>query len=181
MAKIKKEKFSSDLLFSYKKALSILKQYDDGNLRRQGKGKDKFVLKTEDCRQIIKELKKRLADKADKRGVGSLFGQEYTGKFEGIIRGLYQTYAGKQLYASVEEKAAHLLYFAIKDHPFVDGNKRIAAFLFVYFLDRNNYSRKASGEIKISENALVALVLLIAISNPKEKETMVDIITNLIS
>ena len=171
----------SDLLFSYKKALSILKQYDDGNLRRQRKGKAKFVLKIEDCRQIVKELKKSLADKRDKRGVGSLFGQEYAGKFEGIIRGLYQTYAGKQLYASIEEKAAHLLYFAVKDHPFVDGNKRIAAFLFVYFLDRNNYSRKTSGEMKISENALVALVLLLAISNPKEKEAMVDIITNLIS
>jgi len=189
MAKIKKEKFPSDLFSSYKKALSILKQYDDGNLRRQKKGKAKFVLKTEDCRQIIKELKKRLArldsarlaDKKDKRGVGSLFGQEYTGKFEGIIKGLYQTYAGKEFYASTEEKAAHLLYFAVKDHPFVDGNKRIAAFLFVYFLDRNNYSRKAGGEMKISENALVALVLFIAISNPKEKETMIDIITNLIS
>jgi len=178
MVKIKK---ISDLLFSYKKALSILKQYDDGNLRRKKKGKAKFVLKTEDCRQIIKELKKKLADKKDKRGVGSLFGQEYAGKFEGIIRGLCQTYAGKEFYASVEEKAAHLLYFTIKDHPFVDGNKRIAAFLFVYFLDRNNYSRRLSGEIKISENALVALVLLIAISNPKEKETMIDIITNLIS
>ena len=181
MAKIKKEKFPSDLLSSYKKALSILKQYDDGNLRRQKKGKAKFVLKTEDCRQIIKELKKRLADKEDKSGVGSLFGQEYAGKFEGIIKGLYQAYAGKEFYASLEEKAAHLLYFAVKDHPFVDGNKRIAAFLFVYFLDRNNYSRKAGGEMKISENALVALVLLIAISNPKEKETMIDIITNLIS
>ncbi len=170
----------SDLLSSYKKALFLLKQYDDGNLRRQSKGKAKFVLKTEDCRQIVKELKKRLADKKDKSGVGSLFGQEYAGKFEGIIKGLYQVYAGKEFYASVEEKAAHLLYFAVKDHPFVDGNKRIAAFLFVYFLDRNNYSRKASGEIKISENALVALVLLIAISNPKEKEAMIDIITNLI-
>ncbi len=176
-AKIKK---ISDLLSLYKRSLSILKQYDDGNLRRQKKGKAKFVLKTEDCRQIIKELKKRLADKADKKGVGNLFGQEYAGKFEGIISGLYQTYTGKQLYASMAEKAAHLLYFAVKDHPFVDGNKRIAAFLFVYFLDRNNYSRKASGEMKISENALVALVLLLAISNPKEKEVMVDIITNLI-
>ncbi len=168
----------SDLLSSYKKALSILKQYDDGNLRRQKKGKAKFVLKTEDCRQIIKELKKRLADK---KGAGNLFGQEYAGKFEGIIKGLYQTYAGKQLYASMEEKAAHLLYFAVKDHPFVDGNKRIAAFLFVYFLSRNNYSRGVSGEMKISENALVALVLLLAISNPREKEVMINIITNLIS
>jgi len=168
----------ADLLFSYKKALSILKQYDDGNLRRQKKGKAKFALKTEDCRQIIKEIKKKLAGK---KGAGSLFGQEYAGKFEGIIKGLNQTYASKQLYASIEEKAAHLLYFAIKDHPFVDGNKRIAAFLFVYFLSRNNYSRAKNKELKISENALVALVLLIAISNPKEKEVMINLITNLIS
>jgi len=175
MAKIKK---ISDLLSSYRKALSILKQYDDGNLRRQKKGKAKFVLKTEDCRQIIKELKKRLADK---KGVGNLFGQEYAGKFEGIIGGLNQAYAGKKFYASIEEKAAHLLYFAVKDHPFIDGNKRIAAFLFVYFLARNNYSRWKNREMKISENTLVALVLLIAISNPKEKETMINLITNLIS
>jgi death-on-curing family protein len=167
----------ADLLSSYKKSLSILKQYDDGNLRRQKKGKAKFVLKIEDCRQIIKELKKRLADKGR---IGSLFGQEYAGRFEGIIKGLYQAYAGKEFYASLEEKAAHLLYFLVKDHPFVDGNKRIAAFLFVYFLERNDYSRRANGEIKISENALVTLVLLIAISNPREKETMVDVITNLI-
>ncbi len=168
----------SDLLSSYKKALSILKQYDDGNLRRQKKGKVKFVLTTESCRQIIKELKKILANK---KGVGNLFGQEYAGKFDGIIGGINQTYDGKQLYASIEEKAAHLLYFAVKDHPFVDGNKRIAAFLFVYFLSRNNYSRGKNREIKISENALVALVLLIAISNPKEKEVMINLITNLIS
>ncbi len=195
---IKKEEIS-DLLSSYKKALSLLKQYDDGNLKRQRKGKAKFILKIDNCRQIIKELKNklarldfrldpieseraaRLADKKDKRGVGSLFGQEYAGKFEGIIKGLYQSYAGKKFYASLEEKAAHLLYFCIKDHPFVDGNKRIAAFLFVYFLDRNNYSRTRNKEMKISENALVALVLLVAISNPKEKEAMIDIITNLIA
>src|SRR3989338_7333111 len=143
MAETKREKFPSDLLSSYKKALTILKQYDDENLRRQKKRKAKFVLKTKDCRQIVKELKKRLADKKDKSGAGSLFGQEYAGKFEGIIKGLYQTYAGKEVYASLEEKAAHLLYFAVKDHPFADGNKRIAAFLFVYFLDRNNFSRAA--------------------------------------
>ena len=181
MAETKREKFPSDLLSSYKKALTILKQYDDENLRRQKKRKAKFVLKTKDCRQIVKELKKRLADKKDKSGAGSLFGQEYAGKFEGIIKGLYQTYAGKEVYASLEEKAAHLLYFAVKDHPFADGNKRIAAFLFVYFLDRNNYSRAENGEMKISENALVALVLLLARSNPKEKETMIALVTNLIS
>lgn len=180
MAKIEKEEIS-DLLSSYKRALSLLKQYDDGILKRQKKGKAKFVLKTEDCRQIISELKKRLAGKKDRRGVGSLFGQEYAGKFEGIIKGLYQAYAGREFYKSLEEKAAHLLYFILKDHPFVDGNKRIGAFLFIYFLTKNNYSRWANGEIKISENALVALALLVAISNPKEKEAMIDLITNLIS
>ncbi len=179
-AGVKKEEIS-DLLSSYKRALSLLKQYDDGNLKRQKKGKARFILKIEDCRQIVKELKRKLADKKDKRGVGSLFGQEYAGKFEGIIRGLYQAYAGKKFYASLEEKAAHLLYFCIKDHPFIDGNKRIAAFLFVYFLDQNNHSHWKNKELKISENTLVALVLLVAISNPKEKETMIKIITNFIS
>jgi death-on-curing family protein len=86
----------------------------------------------------------------------------------------------KKLYLSLEEKAAHLLYFVIKDHPFVNGNKRIASFLFVYFLDKNNYLYRASGERKINDNALVALSLLIAISNPRDKDVLVKIVTNLL-
>ncbi|MDO8511689.1 MAG: Fic family protein [bacterium] len=84
------------------------------------------------------------------------------------------------MYSSLEEKAAHLLYFVIKDHPFVDGNKRTAAFLFVYFLDKNNYLYKETGEKKINDNALTALALLIAVSAPEEKDRLVKIVTNLL-
>lgn len=93
---------------------------------------------------------------------------------------IYQTFGGKELYSSLEEKAAHLLYFVIKDHPFVDGNKRIASFLFVYFLDKNNNLYRNTSEKKINDNALTALALLIAISNPNEKDKLIKIITNLI-
>ncbi|MBU2495712.1 MAG: Fic family protein, partial [Candidatus Omnitrophica bacterium] len=94
---------------------------------------------------------------------------------------IYQTFAGKELYPSLEEKAAHLLYFIIKDHPFIDGNKRTASFLFVYFLDRNNYLYRASGEKKINDNALTALSLLIAVSDPKDKDVLIKITTNLLT
>jgi prophage maintenance system killer protein len=85
------------------------------------------------------------------------------------------------LYPSLEQRAAHLLYFIIKDHPFNDGNKRIGSFLFIYYLDRNNFLYKKSGEKKINDNALASLALLIAISDPKEKDKMIKIITNLLS
>ena len=92
----------------------------------------------------------------------------------------YQTFGGKNLYPTIEDKASHLLYLAIKDHPFSDGNKRIASFLFVYFLDKSKYLYKKSGERKINDNALIALALLIAESDPKEKEVMVRIVKNLL-
>lgn len=90
-------------------------------------------------------------------------------------------YDGKELYPSLEEKAAHLLYLIIKDHPFVDGNKRIASFLFVYYLDRNDFLYRHTGEKKINDNALTALSLLIAISHVSDKETLIKITTNIIS
>ncbi|MDD5144973.1 MAG: Fic family protein [Candidatus Pacebacteria bacterium] len=93
---------------------------------------------------------------------------------------LILTLGGKELYQSIEEKAAHFLYFAVKDHPFVDGNKRIASFLFIYLLDKNECFYKKSGERKINDNALTVLALLIAASNPKEKDTLIKLITNLI-
>jgi death-on-curing family protein len=85
------------------------------------------------------------------------------------------------LYSSLEEKAAHLLYFIIKDHPFSDGNKRVGAFLFILFLEMNGISRRANGEQKINDNTLVALALLIAESDPKEKDVMVALTTNLLA
>ena len=167
-----------NLLSDYSKTLTILEQYDKGQLKESKGGKTKFVLKYDDCLKIIAELKKELVMKKE---ASDLFGNERDGSFEGIIKGLYQSFGGKELYSSIEDKASHLLYFIIKDHPFSDGNKRSAAFLFVYFLDKTNFIFKKSGERKINDNALVALALLVAESDPKEKETMVKIVKNLLA
>jgi prophage maintenance system killer protein len=166
-----------DLLADYAKTLSLLEQYDAGEIKRLKGNKTKFILKYESCSAIIFELKSQLSKK---REAGDLFGMERGGAFSGIITNLYQTFGGKALYDTFESKAAHLLYFIIKDHPFSDGNKRIGSFLFVYFLDKEKYSYRKNGERKINDNALVALALLIAESAPKEKELMVDMIINLL-
>jgi len=167
-----------DLLSEYSKAISILGQYDAGTLTKPKGVKAKFVLKYEDCVKIIKDVK---AELIGRKGAGSLFGMERSGLFEGIVKNLYQTFNKKELYSTIEEKAAHLLYLMVKDHPFSDGNKRLGAFLFVYFLYKNSYLYKKNGEEKISNNALVALALLIAESDPKEKDVMVKIIANILN
>ncbi|MFA5000073.1 MAG: virulence protein RhuM/Fic/DOC family protein [Patescibacteria group bacterium] len=167
-----------NLLADYSKTLSLLERYDTGKLGEQKGKKSEFVLKYKDCTEIITRLKKELTAKKE---AGGLFGQARGGSFEGIIKGLYQTFDKKELYPAIEDKAAHLLYLIIKDHPFSDGNKRSAAFLFVYFLDKTNYLFKKSGERKINDNALTALALLIAESNPKDKDIMIKIIKNLIA
>lgn len=166
-----------NLLADYSKTLSLLDQYDKGKLSDERGRKTKFVLKYEDCVKIIAELKKQLIAKKE---ASDLFGQERDGSFEGVIKGLYQTFTKKELYPTIEDKVSHLLYLTIKDHPFTDGNKRTASFLFVYFLDKSGYLFKKSGERKINDNALTALALLIAESDPKEKEVMIKIIMNLI-
>jgi len=167
-----------DLLGEYAKTLSILGLYDRGRIKRARGKKAKFVLSYDDCKNIIIKIRESLMVKKE---ASNFFGNEVEKKFESIVENLRQTFAGKELYRTIEEKAAHLLYFTIKDHPFVDGNKRIASFLFVYFLDRSDYLYRKSGEKKINDNALVALALLTAASNPREKDVLVKIITNLIS
>jgi len=166
-----------NLLANYSKTLTLLEQYDKDNLSVSKKGKGKFILGYEEAQKVIGALKKDLIVKKE---AGNLFGKEYEGKLQGIIGNMYQTFGNKELYSSLEEKSAHLLYFIIKDHPLVDGNKRTGSFLFVYFLDKNNFLYRESGEKKINDNALVALALLIAISDPKDKEVMIKIITNLL-
>ncbi len=166
-----------NLLADYSKTLSLLEQYDTGKLSEHKGGKTKFILKYEDCVKIIYELRKELLAKKE---TSDLFGQERGGSFEGIIKGLYQTFGKKELYPTIEDKASHLLYLIIKDHPFIDGNKRSAAFLFVYFLDKSDYLFKRTGERKINDNALTALALLVAESDPAAKNTIIKIIKNLI-
>lgn len=166
-----------NLLAGYSKTLTLLEQYDKEKLKLINKTQDEYVLNYEDARKVIDEIKKELIAKKE---ASDLFGQENNEKFKGIVGSIYQTFKGKELYSSLEEKAAHLLYFVIKDHPFVDGNKRIASFLFVYYLDKNNFIYRSNGERKINDNALTALSLLIAISDPAEKEKLIKITTNLL-
>lgn len=111
-----------------------------------------------------------------KQEASDLFGREHSDALEGILRGIYQTFGGHELYPSIEEKAAHLLYFIIKDHPFSDGNKRIGSLLFILFLSRNKYLLRANGEKKINDNALVAIALLVAESKPNQKDVMIRLI-----
>lgn len=167
-----------NLLAGYSKTLTLLEQYDKEKLKLINKTQDEYVLNYEDARKVIDEIKKELIAKKE---ASDLFGQENNEKFKGIVGSIYQTFKGKELYSSLEEKAAHLLYFVIKDHPFVDGNKRIASFLFVYYLDKNNFIYRSNGEKKINDNALTALSLLIAISDPAEKEKLIRIVTNLLT
>ena len=112
---------------------------------------------------------------------GDLFGREKDDTLKSSLGNIFQTFDGKQLYPSLEEKAAHLLYFLVKNHHFVDGNKRIAAFLFLWFLDKSNALYHPDGSKRIADNALVALTLMIAQSQPKEKETIIKVIINLIN
>jgi prophage maintenance system killer protein len=166
------------LLSNYSKTLTLLNKYDKNKLETQRGGKGKFILNYDDTRQVISAIKKDLIARKE---ASEFFGQEYDEKFKGIIGSIHQSFGGKELYSSIEEKAAHFLYFVVKDHPFIDGNKRIASFLFIYFLDRNQSLYKKSGEKKINDNALIVLALLIAVSDPKEKDVMTKLTTNLIS
>ena len=167
-----------NLLSGYAKTLKLLEEYDKGKLKAVKGKKAKFVLKYADCQRIVKKIRKELIVKKE---AADIFGRETRGAFEGIIKGLYQTFDRKELYPTIEKKASHLLYFIIKDHPFIDGNKRIASFLLVYFLDKNDYLYRENGEKKINDNALTALALLIAESNPNEKDILIKIIINMLS
>lgn len=167
-----------EIVKNYIDSLRILKLYDD-QLLTTGKltSAPKFTLEYENAIQNINYLKTNL----QKQNLASdNFGLENGHKLKGLIGAISQTFDNRDLYPSIEEKAAHLLYFVIKDHPFVDGNKRIGSTLFIYLLSKNNYLFKANGEAKINDRALVALALLVAVSDPGEKDTIIKLIINLI-
>lgn len=167
------EKEILSLLSDYSKTISLLKDFDTGEVAAARGIKGRYRLNYETACKVIGAIRKEL------RG-GELFGKELDRRLDGIIGNIYQSQRGVDIYLTLEEKAAHLLYFIVKDHPFVDGNKRIASFLFVYLLDRNNYLFKSSGERKINDNALTALTLLVATSSPREKPLITRIIANLL-
>lgn len=163
------------IVSEYAYALEVLDQYDYQKLQISGTS-DKELY-----RITYKEASQKIADLRKIYGNSELFGKEKDQSFKSSISTIYQTFDKKDLYPSIEEKAANLLYLVTKNHSFVDGNKRIAAFLFLYFLEKNNLLFKASGEKRIPDNAIVALTLMIAVSQPSEKETMIKVIVNLIN
>lgn len=167
------------VIHDYAHSWTYLKEYDEGDLKlKRGKGKEKQKFSYAFVRPLIDELRLNLISKKE---ASELFASERDDSFQGILQTIYQTFGGKELYPSLEEKAAHLLYFIIKDHPFSDGNKRVGAFMFVSFLKLNRILNRPNGEKKINDNTLVALALLIAESDPKEKEVLVALTTNLLA
>ena len=156
----------------YTKALDLLDSYDYRSIKKI-KGTDSLKqIKYEDCKLIIENLK--FNEKSN------LFAVERDRGLEAIIGNIYQSFDGEYIYKSVEEKAANFLYLIVKNHVFVDGNKRIAATLFIYFLEFYNILYKDNRQV-IDNNTLAALTLLIAESNPKEKDILVDLVTNFLN
>jgi len=164
-----------EVINDYNYALGLLDDYDYKRLKiSQTSKEEKFVLSYESVMEAVNELKKKF-------GGSGLFGVERDKSFRSSTSSIYQTFDGKDLYPSVEEKAANLLYFIVKNHSFVDGNKRIAASIFLWFLERNGILYKEDGSKRIADNALVALTLMIAESKPSERDVIVTLVVNLIN
>ena len=167
---------ASDILSvvkAYTGALDLLDDYDHQRVAKpQGSANAVHVLEYEECRELIESMRFS--------GESSLFGVEKDGSFKSSIAAIYQSFAGQEIYPSLEEKAANLLYFVTKNHSFLDGNKRIAASLFLYFLDVNG-ALWVDGRKRVPDSVLVAVTIMIAESNPKEKEAMVALVMSFLS
>ncbi|MCD8386949.1 MAG: virulence protein RhuM/Fic/DOC family protein [Bacteroidales bacterium] len=164
-----------DVVVDYTYALDTLDRYDYQNLTiEQTTGQEVFHATYENAMEVIRELHHKF-------GGSDLFGNEKDDSFKSSIGQIYQTFGGIDLYPSVEEKAAMLLYLVTKNHSFSDGNKRIAATLFLWFLNGNGILYNEDGSKRIADNTLVALTLMIAESRTEEKDTMVKVIVNLIN
>lgn len=167
-----------EIITNYTQSFILLNQFDSNSLPEAKLNENiTYEIEYNEAVKAIAELKKQLIKKKE---ASALFGNERDGAFGGILNSVVQTFGGEYLYKSIEAQAAHLLYFVIKNHPFTDGNKRIGAFLFVWFLEKNRHRFKQSGELKINDNALVALALLVAQSNPDDKDLMISLVINLI-
>ena len=155
----------------YSQALDLLDAYDHQNMTRPKGNAATYTLSYEECRKVIDGMKFG--------ETSSLFGNEKDDSFKGSIGAIYQSFAGEDLYPTLEEKAANLLYLVTKNHSFSDGNKRIAATMFLYFLDKNGVLFRDREKL-IDDHTLVALTIMIAESNPEEKEMMISVIMNCI-
>ena len=158
-----------EVIEKYTTALDLLDDYDHLCVAKPQGNNSTYVLTYEECRKLIDSM--RFGSESD------LFGNEKDKSFEGSLGAVYQTFDGKDVYPSIQEKAANLLYFIVKNHSFSDGNKRIAAAVFLYFLDKNNWLF-TDGKKRLADNTLVALTIMIAESKPEEKEIMVNLVMN---
>ena len=161
-----------DIVESYTDAYTLLDAYDREAVPRPRGVRSTYVLDCHECMELIAQMRPRFGS--------DIFGREKDESFRSSIAAVYQSYGGEELYPSLEEKAANLLYFIIKNHSFVDGNKRIACSLFLYFLDRNDGLFRGI-EKRVSDSTLVAMALMIAESRPEEKETMVALVMNFLA
>jgi DNA ligase (NAD+) len=160
------------IILNYSKTWHLLLAYDENTLKFPDKTSSSILLKYTDAIKAIQSLKENLAQR---REASALFGQERDHALQSILNNIEQTFFCENLYRTKEEKAANLLYFLIKDHPFTDGNKRIACFLFLLYLKLQNIA------VNFNDNALIALALLIAESDPEQKDLMVRLIVNLLT
>jgi prophage maintenance system killer protein len=164
-----------NVVADYVYALEVLDDYDHQRVRLGEVSPGPVAaLDLEEARQVIARMGERF-------GATGLFGREKDDSLEGSLAAVMQTFGGHEVYPSLEEKAAHLLYFLVKNHHFVDGNKRIAAALFLWFLQKNAALYRADGGKRIADNALVAMTLLIAESRPDEKDVLTRVVVNLIN
>ena len=159
-----------NVIENYNTALTLLDDYDHQCMQRPKGSEATYVLTYEECRNIIDQMRFN----AD----SDLFGHEKDDSFKGSIGNVYQSFAGEDVYPTLQEKAANLLYFVTKNHSFSDGNKRIAATVFLYFLDKNGILYDEDGQKRIADHTLVALTIMIAESRPEEKEMMISVIMN---
>ncbi len=165
------------MLERYTRSLTLLQAYDERGIEAPRGKKTARKITYKECVRVIEELRNDLISRGE---TTILFGQEVDNGLDQIVGSIYQTFEGGDLYPTIEDKAAHVLYLIIKDHPFSDGNKRTGAFLFVYFLYKTNHLYRKDGEIKINDNALVTLALLIAESNPNDKELLINLTKQLL-
>ena len=164
-----------DVISDYSYALGLLDDFDNQKLKITGiTSEGKFKLTYAEAIKAVDELKKRF------KSTG-LFGIQKDNSFKSSIAAIYQTFGEKELYSGIEQKAASLLYFIVKNHSFIDGNKRIAASIFLWFLDKNGILYREDGTKRIADNALVALTLMIAESDPREKDLITILVVNLIN
>ena len=164
-----------EVVADYAYALEVLDDYDHQRVRLGDVSPGPVAaLALDEARQVIVRMGERF-------GATGLFGREKDEGLEGSLSAVLQTFGGQEVYPSLEEKAAHLLYFLVKNHHFVDGNKRIAAALFLWFLQKNLALYRADGGKRIADNALVAMTLLIAESRPDEKDVLTRVVVNLIN